>query len=74
MRHNPAEFVLMEAAHVIAGCDTESVNRLFFSKESALPLVGDFSYVAFFDKDGNKLDEVRVDVDATGAVVFEDAF
>jgi hypothetical protein len=65
----------MDTAHVIAGCDTETVEKLYFSKESALIGLADHAFVAFFDASGTKIGEVRIeDINDCTEIEFEDEF
>ncbi len=77
MRHRPEEYPLMSAAHVIAGCDTETAQHLYFSKETALAGLPRHDLAAFFDAEGNKIGEVRIDdpePGTSGDIVFGDEY
>jgi hypothetical protein len=77
MRHKPEDYPLMSTAHVIAGCDTETAQKLYFAKEAALAGVAAHSYMAFFDQSGEKIGEVRIDDVENGQVdevMFQDEY
>jgi len=60
MQYKPMDYPTMSKAHIFVGCDTESATKVYFSKEALLEEIADHAYIAFFDKDGSKIDEVKV--------------
>lgn len=61
MLERPENVKLFTKAKVIVGCSSENADKVYFNADDAIENIGQHEYMTFFDANGNKIDEVKVE-------------